>query len=327
MISIIVPVFNVQKYLPNCIQSIIEQTYKDIEIILVNDGSTDSSLSICDKYAEKDNRIHVYSQQNGGLSSARNTGLEYSSGEYIMFVDSDDFLHVKAVEIMYEYLEKYNTDMVACKFKAVYEHDSPECRKDDISVASVQELNRNQAFLHLNDIQVVAWNKIYKREIFHSLRFPVGRLHEDEFMFHQIVFKCDKIVYIDCELYFYLLRGNSITTTKNMKRFYDAYDALEERFNFTIQKQWIEVIDAAYDRVYEYLIDQYFKNINDKKIVKYIKNKSRLLAKYKKTYSLQFQYKLFIFSPRLYLSYIKIYRFIERIHKFIKRKLGINEKN
>ena len=179
-ISVIVPVYNVELFLDACLKSIVSQTYRDLEIILVDDGSTDTSLFICQKYKEIDDRIKIISKENGGLSSARNFGLDFVTGDYVAFIDSDDILHPQ----FFEYLAANigEADYIFCLFKKFEDGTNPEMQIDD-SKFEIQEISRKEMLTNLNTFHyphsIIACNKLYKAHIWSNLRFPNGKIHED----------------------------------------------------------------------------------------------------------------------------------------------------
>ncbi len=228
-ISIIIPVYKVEPYLEKCIESILNQTYKNLEIILVDDGSPDNCPEICDKYARKDNRIIVIHKDNGGLSEARNYGLNIATGDYILFVDSDDYIRHDMCEIMLKNAIETKANMVVCDYYLVQDEMIIEKKDNELK----KEILNSDQYMHRfifekNICYVVAWLKLYERSLFKDLRFPVGVIHEDEFMIHKIVYRCSLISCIPEKLYFYVKRENSITTSqfsaKNMDAAYAALD-------------------------------------------------------------------------------------------------------
>lgn len=233
IISVIVPIFKVEQYLPRCIESIINQTYKKLEIILVNDGSPDNCGAICDNYALKDARIRVIHKNNGGLSDARNAGIDIAQGNYITFIDSDDWIHPKYIEFLYNTLKKNNADISVCNFLAT---SSENVYSDKLS-EDIKVFNNFQALEQLTDklyVQmVIACGKLFKRELFNNIRFPLKRIHEDEFTTYKLLYEANKIVYTNNQLYYYWQRENSITKSKfNIKSRIDAMDAFIERAEF-----------------------------------------------------------------------------------------------
>ena len=231
MISIIVPIYKVEPYLDKCIRSILNQTYRNLQIILVDDGSPDGCGAICDFYKVYDERVCVIHKTNGGLSDARNAGLEVASGEYIGFVDSDDFIHPQMYEVLLGNLTGTNSDISVCGFQWIGEEQFPEGPGENI-YHIFEGKDILEQLIEDNVTTVLAWNKLYKREVFENKRYEVGRLHEDEFIIHKILADIERIVYTDMKLYYYVKRSGSIVNAKNIKSIIDAWDALEDRCIF-----------------------------------------------------------------------------------------------
>lgn len=253
-ISIIVPVYNVEKYLENCIESILNQTFKDFELIFVDDGSTDNSGKICDIYEKKDSRIKVIHKNNEGLSSARNTGLDIACGKYVGFVDSDDSIHPKMYEVLYNLIEKYKSDISCCNYK--YTYDISNQNHEELNLNEVIEMSNIEAIEKLYDKDlgvrlVVAWNKLYNKRLFDNIRYKVGRLHEDEFMAHRILYNSKKITYVDNELYYYLQRDGSIMSKKTYKRKVDTLLSKSDRMRFC-NKIGLTSMSDNICKIYEY---------------------------------------------------------------------------
>jgi glycosyltransferase involved in cell wall biosynthesis len=221
LISVIIPVYNVEDYLHKCLDSIISQTYENLEIIVVNDGSTDNSAQICEEYAKKDSRIKLLHKENGGLSSARNAGLDIADGEYIGFVDSDDFIEKNMYERMLNALKEYSANLVICSYFSDREIKYP-CEKS--MLADVDFVFK----LYLKDyIQAYACNKLYSREIFREIRYTDGILFEDMDVFLRIIQKAGKTVLLNDKLYHYVQRENSITNSKFNPRQTKCLDIIE----------------------------------------------------------------------------------------------------
>ena len=231
MISVIVPVYMVEKYLPQCIESIQKQTYRELEIILVNDGSTDGSPQICDWYAQGDLRIKVIHQKNKGLSGARNAGLEIATGEYIGFVDSDDYIKENMYEALYQALLREKADMAICSYEKVSEEGE---RIENTSPIKDEVLSGYDILKKLPECKgwyyVTMWNRLYKRELFSQIRLPEGKNHEDEAVAHKIYFAAKKVVTIRDALYCYRNAENSIMSTWTSIKRLDGLEALYERF-------------------------------------------------------------------------------------------------
>lgn len=233
-ISVVIPVYNVEKYLSECLDSVVNQTYKNLQIILVDDGSTDFSGKICDVYAEKDNRITVVHQKNAGAGAAKNTGLELIEGDYFSIIDSDDYIELDMYEKMVNSLEKYNADIVQCLFRNVYVNDSFD-RKYKIK-GSYPKVLTSKSFLkeYLYDWKYAIFaNKVFKSSLLKDIRFPVGRKIDDEFFTYKLVCNAKKVVNIDNILYNYRMRKTSVMNENNSDRLiYDRIDCFIERYNY-----------------------------------------------------------------------------------------------
>lgn len=207
LISIIVPVYKVEKYLDRCINTIINQTYKNIEIILVDDGSPDNCPQICDEYAKRDRRIVVIHKENGGLSDARNFGLDIAKGEYIYFCDSDDFISENAIEILLKNLLNTNSDMCIGSFTEFSDEKNSPKTFFNKCICKEEAFKESFDFIQFT----TAWNKLYKRNILMNFKFPVGYLHEDEGTSYLLINRCKKISCVDQQTYFYFINAEGIT--------------------------------------------------------------------------------------------------------------------
>ncbi len=219
-ISVVVPVYNVEAYIKKCIDSILKQTYKNLEIFLVDDGSLDKCGEICDAYGKMDKRIIVIHKENGGLSDARNTGIERATGEYIVFVDSDDYIEETMVENLYEAITAYDAD-IACCAKFVETEDKAVVQNNGLAFCenSEQVLGR---MLLLDDIDTSAWGKMYRLSLFENIRYPFGKYYEDMGTTYKLFDKAEKIVHISNPGYHYLIRNGSILNQKFNKKHFDA---------------------------------------------------------------------------------------------------------
>ena len=214
LISVIIPIYKVEKYLNRCINSILEQDYKNLQIILINDGSPDKCPIICDAYAKKDNRINVIHKSNGGLSDARNAGIKSAKGEYIVFVDSDDYVDKSYISQLYYLLQKYKADISICGYTEVLENSSrihSYSKNYNEKIINKSDAMK-EAILSNKGFFIVAWNKLYKRSIFlnNMILFPKGKINEDNFINYKLYFYAKKIVYTDQPLYHYVKRSDSI---------------------------------------------------------------------------------------------------------------------
>lgn len=232
-VSVIIPVYNVEKYLEECIESVLKQTYKNLEIILVDDGSKDNSGNICDEYAKKDERIKVIHKTNGGLSDARNAGIDIAKGEYITFLDSDDFIEEDMYEFLVKNIEKANADISVCQVYYVYKDSKQTTHTPDVYL----EMNSCDAIKYVNMLgyyTVAAYDKLYKREIFEGIRYPVGKVNEDWYVICEVFDKANKIVYSSEPKYNYRKRKGSITDDKKINL--GMMDASKQCLEFVKQK-------------------------------------------------------------------------------------------
>ncbi|SFB19355.1 Glycosyl transferase family 2 [Acetitomaculum ruminis DSM 5522] len=233
-VDIIVPIYNVEKYLKSCIESVRKQSYENINIILVDDGSLDKSREICDLEAEKDPRIKVIHKKNGGISSARNAGLKASFSEYFIFVDSDDIIHPNMVEILLKTIKRYNTDMVACEHYRFCEEDEIKINNCDKAINPIIMDNYScaQKILDFFNLKIIlAWNKIYKRRAVEEVAFKEGMLCEDVCFCIDLLKKGLSCTFVDNILYFWRYRKNSISEGKTDKYHMDYLKAYIYIFN------------------------------------------------------------------------------------------------
>lgn len=253
LVSIIVPVYNVEDYLRRCLDSVLAQTYKNLEIILVNDGATDGSRAICEKYVAADKRFTLIDQENKGLSGARNTGLDAMSADYLMFLDSDDYIAPTMVEELYRALIDYDADIAACHLQYIGE--------DELFVPSgtgEATVFQGEELQHILDNTgawtMVQWNKLFKRKIFDKLRFPLGKYHEDEFVIHREIAAANCFVLINRCLYAYVQRKSSIMGNNDIKKMLDASEGFIDRVEFFDSIGWEHARNGAYFTIINYLL-------------------------------------------------------------------------
>lgn len=272
-ISVIIPVYNVEKYFKKCIESVLAQTFKDIEILLIDDGSTDRSGEICDDFAKKDTRIRVIHKKNGGVSSARNCGIENATSPLIGFVDSDDYIDSDMYEVLYNELKKADADIAMCDLVNCYENQKIEKHNREI----VEELNSEQAIrmvMEAKKTSVTPVNKLYKRYIFDEIRYPEGKESEDAFVIVDILMRANKIVFTSKQKYYYIHRKGSITTSNFKEKDLNVIEAYQKNQNL-IEKFYPELGDVAQMRylwAHFYVLDKMMlsENVYDKKIEKQI---------------------------------------------------------
>lgn len=243
LISVIVPIYNVEAYLERCVRSIQSQTYAKLEIILVDDGSPDGCGELCDRFAKEDNRIRVIHKENGGLSDARNAGLDIAVGEYVVFVDSDDYIAPYFVETLYKVLTETDSDVAMCSYTVVEDGLGKSFEKFS-EQTTYHIYDRQGLLMNLYDANhedatyfIVAWNKLYKKALWDNIRFPKGKIHEDEATTYKIYDRCQKGVYIKVPMYGYFTSTSSITRDAFSVRRLEWMDALNDRIAFFEQKE------------------------------------------------------------------------------------------
>ena len=257
LISVVVPCYNIEAYLVQCLDSLVLQTYKNLEILLIDDGSTDRTSDIAKDYAAKHDNIQYYRRENGGLSAARNTGIDLSKGSYIAFVDSDDWVSEDYIEKLYDAIRVTGADVSVCGFvKEELEHDSRTF--DNNSLISSHGAMRilGDIYPKENVLLVVAWNKLYRKEIFDNVRYPVGKIHEDEHFAHRYIKESDSVAVITDCLYHYRIRAGSITGPQRAQdlRHLDMLDALEERIEYSQ--------NMMYGDIMNYMLYTYFEGLS-----------------------------------------------------------------
>lgn len=285
LVSVIVPVYNVEKYLERCVKTIIAQTYDHLEIILIDDGSTDSSGNICDRIASQDERIQVIHQKNQGLSAARNTGIDNCKGNYICFIDSDDYVHPDYVRYLYRNCIENDCEIAICGHFITEEDDYYKDidwnRKSEIY--SVHEI-LDMFYTEWHGSIVIAWNKLYRRDCIGNIRFDNGFIHEDEATTFKFLYNAKKIAFGKEVLYYYYSRPNSITGLPYNRRKLDILHAYENRLEF--YKKHGE--KKLYDRECQYYLSEiltcyykaYYRLSNDSETL------SDLRLRYRKIYDL-----------------------------------------
>lgn len=257
LISVIVPIYNSERYLNECLSSLEHQSYKNLEIILVNDGSKDKSSAICKSFCKKDSRFHLIEQDNKGLGMARNTGINNAHGKFFCFVDSDDYVHKLYVEILYENLMETCADISMCSYVKFHNKQNPVAKTENRHF----EISKHQMIMDIStsgpnnrsESIVLACNKLIKSEMFNDLRFP-NKVHEDEFMIAEYIVRANKIVWSDAELYFYRQHPSSITGKNNLTNL-KHLQVLE-----AIRGRLIIFAGKDYQEVYNRVLESYFSN-------------------------------------------------------------------
>lgn len=319
LISIVIPVYKVEKYIHRCIDSVLNQTYKNLEIILVDDGSPDNCGIICDEYSQKYERIKVIHKKNGGLSDARNVGLNTISGEYIGFIDSDDWIENGYIEKLYRLINKYNADISVCNFiKTSCKDKNLDCNLK-VEIKEYTNIQALEQYYDIYSIQmVVAWGKLYKRSLFKDIEFPIGKIHEDEYITYKLFYRSNKVVLTTEPLYYYWQRSDSIMGLGfNIKGQIDAIDAFEERARF-FKKVGLENLSGkTYKTVFfmylvllEY-VNRFENKINKNEIAKRFKCLKGGLKNSKQKFMFKAFYELYYILPGLMELVYKVYKSVK----------------
>ena len=250
IVSVIVPIYKVEKFLYQCVKTILQQSYENLEIILVDDGSPDNCGKICDEFATQDHRIKVIHKQNGGLSDARNVGIDVATGGYITFIDSDDYIMTDMIESLMSIIVDKNTDIAQCAYIRC-QADCFGSIKQGLSQSNkitVYSESKMSAYVKENVISTASWGKIYKRSLFDGIRFPIGRLHEDVFTTYKLIHEAGSVAVTDYVGYVYRINENSITTSEFSPKKLDSIYGEIERAEF-IGKNYPDLSKQAYSGI------------------------------------------------------------------------------
>lgn len=319
-VSVIVPVYNVENYLDDCIKSIINQTYDNIEVILIDDGSVDNSPMLCDNWADVDKRVKVFHQKNSGVSYARNVGIEKSSGDYILFVDSDDYIAETTIEKSANLLIQSDADILC--FGVYRVNESGEIIESTEGFEQQRVLGYEEALTDISRgfTHDYVWNKLIRKEMFKGVSFPEGRLFEDIATTYKLFLNSEKVIYLPDELYYYRKRKSSIIGSMNAKTLNDLFVARKERYDF-LELNYPKAAEAAFEATAISALNFYDislwttadrQNLDD--AIQFLKiNRQRAFALNNKT-------KLYYISPFLYRVYRKTKHRIGNVVKRIINK-------
>lgn len=309
LISVIVPIYKVEQYLERCITSIQCQTYTNLEIILVDDGSPDRCGEICDRYAVRDKRIRVVHKVNGGLSSARNAGIDVAGGKYYMFIDSDDCISENMIERMYAVCIEKDTEIVICGYKR-FSKDNEITGFHSQKKGKIEILDKEEAIsrIYTQGVKyVVAWNKLYKSDLFQNVRYREGKLNEDEFSTYKLYSSSNRIAEIEDELYFYFYNGNSITANEKYiisRDLFEAFDECIEYYTGRYPKALKNIKKAYLDRIISRCRMAFAISRYDycSQLAKFYRKKYRVFSREVGGIG----YRVFYISYRLYFTILKI---------------------
>ncbi len=322
LISVIVPVYNVEQYLEKCVKSILKQDYINFELFLVDDGATDSSGEMCNQFAGEDTRIKVIHKQNGGLSDARNVAIDQMKGEYVVFIDSDDYVENNYLSILYGLIKEYDVEISICNFK--YISESGILLNKAYNDGEILVLNQKEALKRLvigRTINTSASMKMYKTSLFEGIRYPKGKLYEDIATTYKLFMKTDKLVYQNYSLYDYLCRTGSITKQGFTPKRLDAIENMLVMCE-AIKEKYSELGDICDARIYSQYISTYSAALSgnaDKTVINRLyqeMNKIRYNKCFKK--KMKIYYKISKMGKTLFDSCILAEEYIQN-----KRKLGM----
>lgn len=250
LISVIIPVYKVEEYLEKCVESIRNQTYTNLEILLVDDGSPDHCGNMCDEYAKQDERIKVIHKENGGLSDARNAGIEVAKGEYIAFVDSDDFVSLDYIEYMYKMLIEGKAKLAICGVKEIWKHTTIE--KEPYAEAKILTPKETfENFLFAKGIEICAYAKLYHKDLWKEHRFPKGKVYEDTAIMYHIIEEAKTIVYGEKDCYYYIARVGSISKQPGFNKNEEDYIKHTDKMLTFLKGNYPE-LEEAINRFYVY---------------------------------------------------------------------------
>lgn len=320
LISVIVPIYKVEKYINRCVDSILSQTFCDFDLILIDDGSPDRCGMICEEYAKSDKRVHVIHQENGGLSAARNVGIDWafanSDSEWLTFIDSDDWVHCRYLEMLYFSALKHNTGISICGYKCT-SGDSPKVEDDELISACWET---DTYFMQCRTNAVVAWGKLYSKNFFQSIRYPIGKIHEDEFTTHKLLFQYPRVAVIPAPLYAYFENPKGITGVQWNSQKLDKVKAVEEQISYFGRRK-MQALKTYTIGVYLYVLEEQMKILEEignseyQKNYRWIVHKLRTaLIKYKKDMGFSLIANAWRYDM-VFPRFMKVYRLMIRIKK------------
>lgn len=319
LISVIVPIYKVEKYLPTCIESIIIQSYRNFELILVDDGSPDLCPDICEEYKLIDSRIKVIHKKNGGLSDARNVGLKEAKGKWVTFIDSDDYVGPNFLKELLLAAIQYKADISICDYRTVIDDTGQEKESSSFLEFDNIECLKNMYHPQMHGMEFVAWGKLYRTDLFTNfqIEYPVGKLHEDIFTTYKLLDAASQIVFSKYIGYFYRIRENSIMTSAfNLKRL-SILDAREEACEFFLASNKLEVFELSVNAYFREFVMLYSELSKDKSTQELKQERNNLihryciaLKKYMKISNMDIEHRMFyrmfaIFSSPIYKRFLR----------------------
>lgn len=316
LISVVVPVYNVEKFLPKCVESLLAQTWKNLEIILVDDGSPDNSWEVIQEYARRDSRVKPLRQKNGGLSAARNAGVDAAKGEYIGFLDGDDYLAPETYELLYGAMQKYDAQIALCSFE--YVDESGKVLPTNSPMTREEVLTREEAMNRLigdkNWYYVTAPNRLYRRELFDKVRFPLGKIHEDEYTAHLFYWQCERVAVVPRNLYYYVQHGTGIMGRPSVRKTMNYVDAVLGRMEFAAEHGLTRLAfsscNGALGRLvvlrYTDVCDEPEKDAACEQMFQQVRPRVRQLLRLHASLEDKAKVAAFLISPRLYYDLLRL---------------------
>jgi len=323
MISVIVPVYNVERYLRCCIDSVITQTYNDLEIILIDDESTDDCGQICDEYAAKDERVIVIHKKNGGLSDARNTGINIAKGEYLFFIDSDDWMQADAIELLYNNLVSYDADISVCSYYLSYLHcDIPLYDEHKVFVFNSEQAI--QSCFNSKEFTVSACGKLYKRFIFDEIRYPIGKNHEDTFVIVDVLSKASVIAVDTTPKLNYRQRKGSIMNDGFSPNTMHFIEACEHSFE-VIQGKYSDLSSVAKERLLKAYLGAFHTMVFSSGY-KHIPDYTKVLTTLRENYRIIMNSSSFTRNEKIKVKAlvinVKLFKFLQSTNDWIKKSIS-----
>lgn len=319
LISVLIPAYNVEKYIGKCLESILSQTYENIEIVVIDDGSTDNTLSVCDEYAAKSNKIRVIHTQNGGVSKARNMALEFSKGDFVAWIDADDLVSCKYIETLYNLLKNNDADVAVVGFEKFVENP-PFVQEEDYKCLVCDKYYPLKQ-LTFDYLWLVQWGKLIKKEFYNGIKYPEGQNHEDEYVMYQLYYRTNRIAYALNPLYFYRENPESIMGKKYNESRLFVLEALHNRVKFYEEHKEEELVRLTILKLLGMYRNHYYlikEHLGNQELMNDLYNRYMdLFTKSKKRCGIKV-YK----HPELYIIPHQRYKIILRLLAKIKHKLG-----
>lgn len=325
LISVIIPAYNVEKYLAACLESIVCQTYNNLEIVVIDDGSTDNTAVICDEYAKKDSRIRIIHQENKGIASTRNVGIHEAKGEYLFWIDSDDFVDKNIIMKLYKLIRKYSADISICDYIQGSNRDYQFVSSGRIEESILEAKTGFEKIYesnHSSFIMAASWGKLIRKSAYDGLKYPDGLIFEDIYMSHHLIANCEKIVYTNEIMYYYYQWPESILGKKLHINKLDYLGAFEERIHFFDKLGYMDLKELATKQYLHSLMWEYSRAkdiLHDKSMV------SKVVRQYRKYYKFGMENDKFKHETKWYMFKFYVSPLFTDLLEKIKNKVGLRK--